>query len=593
MDKSKKATTSILEPCAGEPSELGADSLYAVIDDMDDGIFVLDPDMGCWYCNHRIKDWSALPGAEYPKPGEKAPLSKLFGNEESEKMFSEQFQRALSEGAGYLECSMQPSGDNEEVRWVEIKLNRVELGGQTRVISVARDVTERRRRLQHFEHQATHDPLTGLPTWGLLREQIGGLLNEAREASKVLAIFIISLDRFREINNILGPHLGDQVLCVFARRLQEGLPMNVVVARHGGHEFSVFMLSSDSEEVDQWAGRISILMQRSFNLGELTDHEQGVDPVDMDMDIDFTIGIALYPEHGEGVDDLMRKAGVAAQVARSRNSRAAFYDPKFDRRDTDRLLLAGQLRRAIAEDALEVYLQPIVDLNKRTLWGVECQVRWQHPQRGELSPEQFIPLAEQTGLIRLLDYWMLEQALKICHAWQKTGIQALVSINLSARTLDDSQLVLAVKDGMKRWNVGSQGLRVEITESALMANPDQCLKRLQGLSEIGVTIALDDFGTGYSSLAYLKRLPLDCLKIDQSFVKEMKHDESDAVIVRSTIELAHNLGLKVVAEGVEDEETWRMLAALGCDGAQGWHISPAVSQEQFATWMAESSWKIN
>ncbi|MEE8429070.1 MAG: EAL domain-containing protein [Gammaproteobacteria bacterium] len=591
MDKLKTATNSISKPCSGEQSQLGADALYAVIDDMDDGIFVLDSDMGCWYCNRRIKGWAGLLESEFPGPGEKAPLSKLFGNEESEKMFSQQFQRAMSKGAGYLECSMQPGGDNEAVRWVEIKLNRVELEGQMRVISVARDVTERRRRLQDFEHRATHDPLTGLPTWGLLREQIGELLSEARETAKVLAIFIISLDRFREINNILGPHLGDQILCVFARRLQEGLPMDVVVARHGGHEFSVFMLSSNYEQVDQWGRRISILMQRSFNLGELTDNGQGVDPVD--MDIDFTIGIALYPEHGDEVDDLMRKAGVAAQVARSRNSPTAFYDPQFDRRDTDRLLLAGQLRRAIAEDALEVHIQPIVDLKKRTLWGVECQVRWQHPQRGEVSPEQFIPLAEQTGLIRLLDYWVLEQALKICHAWQKTDIQAHVSVNLSARTLDDPQLVLAVTDGMQRWNVGSHGLRVEITESALMANPDQCLERLRGLSKIGVTIVLDDFGTGYSSLAYLKRLPLDCLKIDQSFVKEMKHDESDAVIVRSTIELAHNLGLQVVAEGVEDEETWRMLAALGCDGAQGWHISPAVSQEQFAVWMAESPWYVN
>ena len=259
------------------------------------------------------------------------------------------------------------------------------------------------------------------------------------------------------------------------------------------------------------------------------------------MDIDFNIGIALYPEHGHGVDDLMRKAGVAAQLSRSRANHIAFYDPQFDRRDTDRLLLAGQLRRAIAEDALEVYLQPIIDLKKRALQGVECQVRWKHPQRGEISPDQFIPLAEQTGLVRILDHWMLEQALKKSHAWQQAGIQLYISVNLSARTLDDSQLVLAVQDGMHRWGVPGERLRLEVTESALMANPDQSMERLRGLAEMGVTIALDDFGTGYSSLAYLKRLPLHCLKIDQSFVKEMKHDESDAVIVRSTIELAHNL----------------------------------------------------
>jgi len=571
------------------PLFLGADSLHALINNLDDAIFILDPDMGCWYCNQCIKDWMDAKDSGLPGPGEAAPISKLFGDEDSEEEFRRQFQRALSDGTGYLECHIQPGGESSKSRWVEIKLNRVELQGQTRIISVARDVTERRHRMQEFEHRATHDPLTGLPTWGLLQEQIGGAFDEVRDQGNSLAVFVVSLDRFREIINILGPQVGDQVLCVVARRLQDGLPDNVVVARHGGNEFSVFMKNLDVAHAEQWANRISVLMQHSFDLGELYDSGPDDAGVDTGMDIDFTIGVALYPEHGEEVDELTRKAGVAAQIARSRNSRITFYDPQFDRRDPDRLLLAGQLRRAIAEDALDVYLQPIIDLKKRALWGVECQVRWQHSQRGEVSPEQFIPLAEQTGLVRTLDYWMMEQALKKCHAWQEEGIQLYISVNLSARTLDDPQLVLAVKDGMARWNVGSHCLRVEITESALMANPDLSLEQLKGLVEADVTIALDDFGTGYSSLAYLKRLPLDCLKIDQSFVKEMKHDENDAVIVRSTIELAHNLGLQVVAEGVEDDETLRMLVALGCDKVQGWHISPALPQDQFATWMSEYS----
>ncbi len=580
---------------ANEDSEFYQQLMRAYIDSANDAIFVLCDEMKFLVCNRLMEQWMGRDEAELTRHGERVPITELIGDADCAVRFSEFFHRALEGVCEPFECHIHPRGG--QPRWVEIHLSKVGLEAGLMVIAVARDITERKTRLAAMEYQATHDPLTGLPNWVLLRERLSEVMSIARRTDKPLALISVSLNRFREINNILGPRVGDRVLCQVAGRLQKGLPRDVLVARHGGDEFSVFMPDTDRGQVEAWARRIYGWLLRAFDISSTpsgdsaqAEGEGNQNGLDMGLDIEFSIGIALYPEHGDNVDDLLRKAGVAVQVAKYRHGGIAFYDPQIDRRDADRLMLAGQLRRAIAEDALELHYQPIVDMRQRHMRSVEALVRWVHPQRGILPPTHFVTVAEQTGLIRLLDYWVLDQALKQCRSWLDRGLKLVMSVNLSARTLDDARLVQSVREALQRWDVPASQLRMEITESALIADPEQSLLRLNELSAEGVSLALDDFGTGYSSLAYLKRLPLHHIKIDLSFVQEMRHDDNDAVIVHSTIDLAHNLGLRVVAEGVEDEETWRLLVALGCDAAQGWYIARAMPLWAFDDWSGQTPW---
>jgi EAL domain-containing protein (putative c-di-GMP-specific phosphodiesterase class I) len=307
----------------------------------------------------------------------------------------------------------------------------------------------------------------------------------------------------------------------------------------------------------------------------------------LSLDVEASIGVALYPEHGSDPDELLQHADIAMYAAKQTHAGFMLFDPKLDQHSPRRLALLGELRRAIDSQQLVLHYQPKVDAHSGRVLGVEALVRWQHPQHGLLPPDEFIPLAERTGLIGPLTHYVLDAALRQCRAWQQTGRELTVAVNVSARRLLDPGFPDEVAGLLARWDAPARLLVVEITESAIMTDPAHALQVLDRLNRLGVQVSIDDFGTGYSSMAYLKNLPVDELKVDRSFVSHMIGNTSDAVIVRSTVDLGRNLGLRVVAEGVEDQATRQQLDALGCEAIQGYHISRPVPADDLLAWIKQ------
>jgi diguanylate cyclase (GGDEF)-like protein len=423
------------------------------------------------------------------------------------------------------------------------------------------------------EYLATHDELTGLPNRSRFQQGVKQALGSA-DATGV-AVLLIDLDRFKEINDTLGHHHGDALLQQVGPRLQEVLPESAMAARLGGDEFAILLRLSDTRmtAVLEEAERIRATFDAGF-------HVHGVV-----LDVGASIGVAVHPQHGDDVETLMQRADVAMYRAKETHSGVEAYDPSDDHHTLGRLAMAGELRLALERDELVLHYQPKLDLETGVVNQVEALVRWQHPVRGLVAPNDFIPVAEHTGLIRPMTKLVIAMALDQCAAWREEGIDLGVAVNLSTRSLLDGALPGEVKRMLDARRLEPQCLMLEITESILMADPERSARILQSLSEMGVSLALDDFGTGYSSLSYLKRLPVDELKIDGSFVKNMARDPDDAMIVRSTVQMARGLGRIVVAEGVEDEITLSRLRGFGCQLAQGYGISRPLPAGQIADWI--------
>ena len=458
------------------------------------------------------------------------------------------------------------------VRDVEVHSGPVNIHGRQLLYSIVHDITERKRTEEALAHQALHDGLTGLPNRVLLQDRLAQAIRMSERDGRPFALCVIDLDRFKDVNDSLGHLAGDELLQEVAFRLRQTLRASDTVARLGGDEFALVLPDADTGAAMHAAEKVVEALAASLLL---EGHEVAVGA---------SCGIALYPEHGGDADALLRKADVAMYVAKQTRGGYALYTPDQDQSSSERLTLVGALRRAIADDELTLHYQPKVDCRTGAVAGVEALVRWQHPQQGLIPPDRFIPLAEQTGLIRPLTRWVLNAAMRQARAWHDEGLMLSVAVNLSAHDLQDAQLAHWVSTLLARWNVGPQWLKLELTESALMVDPAQALQVLTELCELGVRIAIDDFGTGYSSLGYLKRLPAHELKIDRSFVADMAAQERDHAIVRSTIDLGHNLGLAAVAEGVEDQRTLDLLGGLGCDLAQGYFLSRPLPASQISHW---------
>jgi diguanylate cyclase (GGDEF)-like protein len=426
-------------------------------------------------------------------------------------------------------------------------------------------------------HQALYDPLTDLPNRSLLRTRLHQALQAQLAGAPrlaLLALLALDLDHFKEINDTLGYQVGDVLLQQIGKRLQEVVSGDVV-ACVGGDKFAVMLSGTDAARATQVAETLVRALQMPFVLDG------------QPIAVDVSIGIALAPEHGVDADKLLGCADIAMNRAKRSGAGPVVFHPDQDRRRPERLALLGELRGAIDQGQLLLHYQPKLDMRDGSLVGVEALVRWQHPQRGFLPPSEFIPLAEQTGLIYPLSNWVLEAALKQHHVWPKEGIEVPVAVNLSRRTLHDPQLPETVAQALTRWDVAPATLVLEITESSLMADPTRAGQNLTHLRALGVRLSIDDFGTGYSSLASLKNLPVDELKIDRSFVQAMATDARSRAIVRAIIDLADALKLQVVAEGVEDRTTWDVLAGLGCDVAQGYFLSPPLAAAELDAWCAE------
>jgi diguanylate cyclase (GGDEF)-like protein len=426
------------------------------------------------------------------------------------------------------------------------------------------------------EHQAVHDALTGLPNRLLFSHRIEQVVNAGRRSEGTSAVMLIDLDHFKEINDTLGHHAGDRLLQEVAERLRASLDEQDTVARLGGDEFGVLLPDLPGHErASEVAQHLLDQLREPFSIDGLT------------LEVDASIGIACAPEHGSDVEQLNQRADIAMYAAKEGGRGHVMFEPQLDRYSPRRLSLAGSLRSAIADGEIVLFFQPKAELTTGKIVGVEALARWQHPRLGLIGPSEFVPIAEQTGLIGPLTSHVLEQALRQVRSWADNGEELSVAVNLSARSFLDAQLAVEIPKLLEASGVDARLLELEITESMLMLDPARAKATLERLSAIGLSLSVDDFGTGYSSLANLKRLPVDGIKIDKSFVIDMPHDQSDAAIVRSTIDLAHNLGLRVVAEGVESHEAWRRLEDLGCDLAQGFHVSRPIPAEAMTRLLAE------
>lgn len=432
----------------------------------------------------------------------------------------------------------------------------------------ARLVSRLRRQANESHHQALHDALTGLPNRTMFREEVQRAVD--RSSVDGFAVLLMDLDKFKEVNDTLGHHNGDIVLIAVANRLRESMRPDDLVARLGGDEFGILLAGvSNPGAATALCQRLLNALTPPFSVQHLT------------LEVGATIGIALFPTHGGDVDTLVQRADVAMYEAKRAYVGHMVYAPEHDTYSPARLALIGELRQAIDHGDLGVVYQPKVDLRDGRIIGAEALVRWRHPVRGDIPPDEFVPVAEHTGLLRPLTLHVLDRALGGCARWRADGHELTIAVNLSVRNLLDSELPLDVARLLAKHGVPAHALELEITESALIADPARSRIGLGRLRELGVGIAIDDYGTGYSSLAYIRRMPVTSLKIDKSFVIGMATDENDRVIVRSTLDLARNLGLSVVAEGVEDAETAARLLADGCEVAQGFHFGRPMADDAF------------
>jgi len=432
-----------------------------------------------------------------------------------------------------------------------------------------------RSQIAKVDRLAYWDELTGLPN----RAQFRTRLEEQLLQGRPLAVLMLDLDRFKHVNDVLGQEFGDQLLVGVAERLRLlSQTRRVLLARLAGDEFVLMLENADEAAALRLAQDIQLDFQHPLRMDVHT------------VDVSAGIGIALHPQHGNDAVQLLERAELAMYVAKQRQCGSLVYTAELDTDSQESLSMLSELRHAIENDELRLYLQPKIDFASGAVVGAEALVRWQHPQRGLVPPMQFIPFAERTGFIRNLSAWVLGASARAWRAMADQGVHLRISVNLSTRDLLDQELPAKIGALIERERVEPAALCLEITESAIMDDPQRALVTLDLLSGMGFKLSIDDFGTGYSSLAYLKRLPVNELKIDKSFVLNMQSDLDDAKIVRSTIELAHNLGLTVVAEGVETAKAWKLLAALGCNEGQGYFMGKPMPYEQFVNWLDE--WRL-
>ena len=462
---------------------------------------------------------------------------------------------------------------------IEVETSQMQIGERTVAIDSIRDISERKAYIEALGHQALHDALTGLPNRSLFADRINRAIASAERAGEPRGVLVMDLNGFRQVNDTLGHDRGDTLLREIGKRLVAELRETDTVARLGGDEFAILLDgASDLPAVATAAWKIQQACEAPFVINDDV------------VRVSTSIGIALFPEHGKTTADLLHRADLAMYEAKRSGNSYAVFDAAQEKQMAHSLALLADLRECVARQELVVHYQPLIDLATRKTTGVEALVRWRHPNQGLLQPASFLPHVERTAMIAPLTRWVLNHALRQQQTWRGEGIDLTMAVNISARTLKPTgELPDTVAELTEAWGTAPDRLTLELTESALIeaAAPDV----LARLHKMGGKVSVDDFGTGYSSLAYLQNLPVDQLKIDQSFVINLATIPGDAVIVRSTIDLAHNLGMTVVAEGVEDENTLDILAQYGCDSAQGHLFSRALTAEELTAWLTESPYQ--
>jgi len=462
---------------------------------------------------------------------------------------------------------------------VEMTVREVDFAAEPAGFAIMTDISDRRRAEQKLEYQASHDALTGLANRALLQEHVERMVARRQGNCEIqFAFLIIDLDRFKEINDTLGHCHGDRVLQCLCPRLNACVRRTDTVARLGGDEFSIILDGATAQEALLVVKKLESSIAAPILVGEHS------------LSVEASIGVALYPAHGEDWDTLLQHADIAMYAAkRARCGHAVYSNTQFSD-PADQFELTRELRLALEGNELELHYQPKLELKTRKVCGVEALIRWHHPRKGPLSANRIIELAEIGGLMKALGHWVFATAASQTVDWNRMGIDLEVAINLTPRTFNDPEFVERVIERIRQANSHRLRLAVEITESAMISDPEQSRIIIDRLHEVGVKISIDDFGTGYSSLAYLKELPVDEVKIDQSFVQSMTDNSRDSCIVRTIIELGHNLGLRVVGEGVEHRSVLELLRGWGCDIAQGFYLSRPLTHQELERWYKSGPW---
>ncbi|NOT54194.1 MAG: EAL domain-containing protein [Deltaproteobacteria bacterium] len=472
-------------------------------------------------------------------------------------------------------------------KWRRLEVSGAAFCGEKELLRIAltaHDVTESEAQIAALKHQSLHDELTGLPNRTLLDTELAAAVRTAHTGGKKgISLLYLDLDRFQVVNDTFGYRWGDFLLQQVAPRLQGALRKADTVARVNGDEFAVLLSNiGDASGAIRIARRLLHLLEAPF---QIEGHK---------VNVSASIGISLCPEHGTDAETLLQRAARAVHQAKRTGIGYALYSAEQEELyNPTRLLLLHDLRQAPEQEQLLLHYQPKVEMKSGAIHQVEALIRWQHPQRGILPPDDFLPLAEESGLMRPLSQWVLNEAIRQCRVWDRDGLHLRVAVNLSMRDLQDTQLPQRIAGLLTAWGLDPASLEVEVTETAIAADMEKTRQSLAELHQMGVRIAIDDFGTGYSSLAHLRQLPVDTVKIDKSFVHGLTKNDNDTAIVRATIELGHDLGLQVVAEGVEEQTTWDTLAALGCDLVQGYLISHPLPAVALQDWLSAAGGQLS
>lgn len=549
--------------------------LAAVLEATPDLVAIADPDGRLRFINRAGRDLLGLGQAEL----DGRCLRDLFSEHVAAHLVGEAFPAACRDGYWFGEVALPAADGSGEIPLSKLVVAHRDDEGETDYLSVvARDISERKKFEAELQHQATHDRLTGLPNRFLLIDRLESELAHVRRRGGFAAVLFFDLDNFKRINDGLGHAAGDTVLRQVAARMQGCLRPTDTVARHGGDEFTVAV--SELQRVED----VFAVLRKVRTVFELP-----VTAGSQEVFVTFSIGIAVFPQDGVGVETLLRNADTAMYRAKAAGrNQYRFYAPDMNERGHELLAMEVELRRAVERREFELFYQPQVELESGRVRALEALIRWRHPQRGLVSPAEFLPLLEDTGLIVPVGDWVLHRACADLRAWRRTRPDLLrVSVNVSVAQFADPELAARVGAALVAEQVPAGGLELEITENLMMRDPQATGEMLRRLHDLGVRVAVDDFGIGYSSLAYLKHFPLDVLKIDRTFVSDLPRDADDAVIVEAAISLGHKLGLGVVAEGVETEEQYRFLRGHGCDLAQGYFCCPPLPTAEVDTFLAE------
>ena len=461
--------------------------------------------------------------------------------------------------------------------WVSARITLIadENHNNDQMVIMLEDISDAKKQQNALRRQALHDGLTDLPNRTLFMDRLEQAILAAQRDNQTLTVLLMDLDHFKEINDTLGHHIGDILLKEIGPKIHQNLRSVDTVARMGGDEFLLLLPKSNEEQSIEISKKILASISEPF----LVDGHS--------LEINASIGIAIYPTHANNPNSLVRRADVAMYEAKHKKSGYNLYDSKADQHNPGRLTMMSDLRQAITQNQLSLYYQPKINLKTNKCVGVEALVRWNHPEKGQILPDAFIGDAEKSGAIKSLTQWVLTTAIEQSAVWNKEGYCIDMSVNISARDFQDPDLLKLIEDKISNSTLKPSCLILELTESAVMTDTKKAFDSLSKLDKMGVKLAIDDFGTGYSSLEYLKRLPVDELKIDRSFVIDMATSKNDEAIVRSTVDLAHNLGLSVVAEGVENQHSLDLLKEMGCDAMQGYFTSKPLSASEASEYLSD------